>query len=125
VNHAFAKRYGAESAVGKTIRGAIEGAGPAQIIGVVEDVKPVGLDKVIHPEVFVDYRQSASEPGIALRGIILENPKIIPGQIGVLCRFASLALVHNVQNGLWVLFGNPKENFGWSFGLPATLFPVA
>jgi putative ABC transport system permease protein len=64
VNQAYAKRFGAESAVGKTIRGAIDGAGPAQVIGVVEDVKPVGLDRVIHPEVFVDYRQSASEPGI-------------------------------------------------------------
>ena len=64
VNRAFAKRFGAESAVGKTIRGVLTGAGPAQVVGVVEDMKPVGLDKVIHPEVFVDYRQSTSDPGI-------------------------------------------------------------
>jgi predicted permease len=66
VNHTYAKRFGsAASAVGRFIRGvddayAVPRPRAAQIVGVVEDVQPVGLDRVIKPEVFTDYRQDAA-----------------------------------------------------------------
>jgi hypothetical protein len=59
INNTMARqRFGNDNPIGRTVRGVLEGAGPGRVIGVVDDVKPAGVDVRIRPEVYVDFRQA-------------------------------------------------------------------
>jgi putative ABC transport system permease protein len=61
INKAMARyRFGSENPIGRTLpRGALNGAEtPWTVIGVVEDVKPAGVDARIQPEIYIDFRQA-------------------------------------------------------------------
>jgi putative ABC transport system permease protein len=52
------ERFGSENPIGQSVRGVLEGAGPARVIGVVDDVKPAGVDARIRAEIYLDFRQA-------------------------------------------------------------------
>jgi putative ABC transport system permease protein len=61
INRTMARqRFGNDNPIGQSVRGVLDGAGPARVIGVVEDVKPAGVDARIRAEVYVDFRQAAA-----------------------------------------------------------------
>jgi putative ABC transport system permease protein len=62
INKTMARqRFGNDNPVGQSVRDVIDGAGPARVIGVVDDVKPAGVDARIRAEVYVNFQQAASD----------------------------------------------------------------
>ncbi len=62
INKTMARqRFGSDNPIGQSVRGVIDGAGPARVIGIVEDVKPAGVDARVRAEVYLNFRQVASE----------------------------------------------------------------
>ena len=58
------KKFGNGNPIGRSLRGVLHGGAPSwQVIGVVEDVKPAGVDARIQPEIYVDFRQASMEVG--------------------------------------------------------------
>ena len=87
VNQAMARRYWpGEDAVGKRIRTT---DGPASvpwltIVGVVGDVRQMGLDAPVRPEMYVPYRQFDSQPWFAPRDLVVRaagDPTALVGSI--------------------------------------------
>ena len=67
INQTLARqRFGDRSPIGQSVRDVLEGTGRWTVVGVVNDVKPAGLDARIRPEVYVDFRQAASVIGLGL-----------------------------------------------------------
>jgi putative ABC transport system permease protein len=59
INQTMAReRFGRENPIGQSVRGVLDGAGPARVIGVVDDVKPAGIDARIRAEIYLDFRQA-------------------------------------------------------------------
>jgi putative ABC transport system permease protein len=62
INQTMARqRFGNDNPIGRTVRDPLDGVGPGRVIGVVEDVRPGGVDARIRPEIYVDFRQAGSE----------------------------------------------------------------
>jgi predicted permease len=62
INKTMARQqFGHDNPIGRTVRGVLDGVGPGRVIGVVDDVRPAGVDARIRPEIYVDFRQTASE----------------------------------------------------------------
>jgi hypothetical protein len=62
INKTLARQqFGHDNPIGLTVRGVLDGVGPGRVIGVVHDVRPAGVDARIRPEIYVDFRQTASE----------------------------------------------------------------
>ena len=62
INQTMARRrFGNDNRIGRTVRDALDGVGPARVIGVVEDVRPAGVDARVRAEIYVDFRQAGSE----------------------------------------------------------------
>jgi putative ABC transport system permease protein len=57
------KQFGNENPIGRSVREVLDGRGPWRVIGIVEDVKPAGVDARIQPEIYVDFRQASTELG--------------------------------------------------------------
>ncbi|HEY7056523.1 MAG TPA: ABC transporter permease [Vicinamibacterales bacterium] len=59
INKTMAReRFGGENPIGQSVRGVLEGEGPARVIGVVDDVRPAGIDARIRAEIYLDFRQA-------------------------------------------------------------------
>ena len=54
------KKFGNDNPIGHSVREVLDGSGDWRVIGVVDDVKPAGVDARIQPEIYVDFRQASS-----------------------------------------------------------------
>ena len=75
VNRTMARQFWpGEDAIGKRIRTDDPGAGPVPwmtVVGVVGDVRQMGLDAPVRPEMYVPYRQFDSQPWFAPRDLVV------------------------------------------------------
>jgi putative ABC transport system permease protein len=55
------QRFGNDNPIGRTVGDVLEGVGPGRVIGVVDDVRPAGVDAHIRAEIYVDFRQAGSD----------------------------------------------------------------